>query len=355
MKTLIRWGKFNLVGAMGMGLQLAALALFNRWTAGHYLYASAAAVELTLLHNFVWHLHYTWSDRSDSSTHLAQFVRFQLSNGLVSLIGNLALMRLLVHEARLPLLVSNVVAILCCSMANFCLGNNWAFTSKQKSSINPPRPNGGISNMQTKLLSILMACLALSAIASAQTPAIEQTSESTKLPDALSQAPASASAQASASQPVPPSAYHSNPSDTYLYHAGAFCGTGASTSSAATKPTVGCGAGLTLIPLPIFFEVGVMGPQANRSYLSGYISLDSSIPLARTTNRCLPLAIVGYSRLFETGHAMDYGLALALPRFSKKRDDSKSLRIELRDYYTFANPTQHNIMLRVGWMGKAAD
>ena len=56
MNTLLRWGKFNLVGAMGMGLQLAALALFNRWTAGHYLYASALAIELTLLHNFIWHL-----------------------------------------------------------------------------------------------------------------------------------------------------------------------------------------------------------------------------------------------------------------------------------------------------------
>jgi hypothetical protein len=30
MNTLIRWGKFNLVGAMGMVVQLAALALFNR-------------------------------------------------------------------------------------------------------------------------------------------------------------------------------------------------------------------------------------------------------------------------------------------------------------------------------------
>ena len=261
MKTLIRWGKFNLVGAMGMGLQLAALALFNHWTAGHYLYASAAAVELTLLHNFVWHLHYTWSDRRDDSTCLAQFVRFHLSNGMVSILGNLALMRLLVHEARLPLLVSNVVAILCCSIANFCLGNNWAFASRQKGSISPPRPNGGISNMQTKLLSILMACLALSAIASAQTPAIEQTSESTTLPDSPSQAPASASAQASASQPASPSAYHSNPSATYLYHAGAFCGTGASTSPAATKPMVGCGAGLTLIPLAHLFRSGRHGTR----------------------------------------------------------------------------------------------
>lgn len=127
MNTFIRWGRFNLVGAMGMAVQLAALALFNRWMAGHYLYASAAAIELTLLHNFTWHLHYTWRDRRESATPLRQCVRFHLSNGLVSLLGNLALMRLLVHETHLSLLVSNVVAILCCSMANFCLGNNWAF------------------------------------------------------------------------------------------------------------------------------------------------------------------------------------------------------------------------------------
>ncbi|MGB7546681.1 MAG: GtrA family protein [Terracidiphilus sp.] len=127
MNTFIRWGKFNLVGAMGMVLQLAALALINRYTAGHYLFASAAAIELTLLHNFVWHLHYTWRDRREASTVLAQMIRFHLSNGLVSMSGNLALMRILVHDAHLPLLVSNAIAILCCSVVNFGLGDNWTF------------------------------------------------------------------------------------------------------------------------------------------------------------------------------------------------------------------------------------
>lgn len=121
------WCRFNLVGAMGMALQLAALALFNRWMAGHYLFASAAAIELTLLHNFLWHIHYTWRERRDGARRLHQLVRFHLSSGLVSMVGNLVLMRLLIHDARLPLLVSNLVAIVCCSMANFCLGNNWAF------------------------------------------------------------------------------------------------------------------------------------------------------------------------------------------------------------------------------------
>ena len=130
MNTLIRWCKFNLVGAMGMAVQLAALALFNRLTAGRYLLASAAALELTLLHNFAWHLHYTWRDRREGSALPVQLVRFHLSNGLVSMLGNLALMRILVHEARIPLLASNSIAILCCSIVNFGLGNNWAFAAR---------------------------------------------------------------------------------------------------------------------------------------------------------------------------------------------------------------------------------
>jgi putative flippase GtrA len=126
-KTFIRWSKFNLVGAMGMAVQLAALALINHCVPGHYLLASAAAVEITLLHNFVWHLRYTWRDRRDDSSRLTQLIRFHLSNGMVSLLGNLALMRILVQESHIPVLASNCIAILCCSMVNFCLGDHWAF------------------------------------------------------------------------------------------------------------------------------------------------------------------------------------------------------------------------------------
>jgi putative flippase GtrA len=137
MNTLIRWGKFNLVGAMGMVLQLAALAIFNRWTGGRYLLASAAAIEITLLHNFAWHLHYTWRDRRDHPTLFTQLMRFHISNGLVSMAGNLLLMRILVQEARLPLLVSNSIAILCCSVINFCLGDCWSFALRTKPNSQP--------------------------------------------------------------------------------------------------------------------------------------------------------------------------------------------------------------------------
>jgi putative flippase GtrA len=127
MSGLPRWSKFNLVGAMGMGVQLGTLAWFNHWFHGHYLFAAAAAIEITLLHNFVWHVTYTWSSRSDESNRLRQLTRFHLSNGLVSMLGNLVLMRLFVYELHLPLLISNAIAIICCSVANYSLGNVWVF------------------------------------------------------------------------------------------------------------------------------------------------------------------------------------------------------------------------------------
>jgi putative flippase GtrA len=122
--TFVRWWKFNLVGAAGMVVQLGALAVFNRWMGRHYLWASAAAIEITLLHNFIWHSRYTWRDRPIG---FRQLLRFHLSNGLVSMLGNLVLMDVLVGVAGLPVEISNVVAIVCCSVANFCLGNRWAF------------------------------------------------------------------------------------------------------------------------------------------------------------------------------------------------------------------------------------
>jgi putative flippase GtrA len=137
MNVLVRWGKFNLVGMVGMAVQLGALALINRLAPGHYMLATAAAIEITLLHNFVWHLHYTWRDRRCRSALRSQLIRFHLSNGLVSLVGNLAMMPLLVEGMRIPVVAANAIAILCCSIVNFCLGHNWAFAPTLNATASP--------------------------------------------------------------------------------------------------------------------------------------------------------------------------------------------------------------------------
>ena len=125
MSRMVRWCRFNAVGAMGVVVQLATLALIGR--SGHTLVATAIAVELALIHNFVWHLHCTWRDRRGASSLAAQLLRFHLANGLVSMLGNLALMQLLVRSTHLPVLAANAIAILVCSCVNFLLGDDWVF------------------------------------------------------------------------------------------------------------------------------------------------------------------------------------------------------------------------------------
>jgi putative flippase GtrA len=127
--TLVRFTRFNLVGLMGLALQLTTLALLHRAMPRHNLVATALATEVTLLHNFLWHWHYTWRDRRTPLTPLRQLLRFHLSNGTVSLAGNVALVRLLTHTTHLPLLVDTLLAVLGCSLANFALSHRWTFAN----------------------------------------------------------------------------------------------------------------------------------------------------------------------------------------------------------------------------------
>jgi putative flippase GtrA len=140
MNPLIRWCKFNLVGVIGMGFQLAALAVLEEYAPHHYLYATAAAIELTLLHNFIWHVRYTWRDRRDRASWFRQSLRFHASNGLVSMVGNLTMMRILVQNAHLPILVANAVAILVCSIVNFAVGDRWVFANSNAGRTLPSQP-----------------------------------------------------------------------------------------------------------------------------------------------------------------------------------------------------------------------
>jgi putative flippase GtrA len=123
---VIRWLKFNTVGAMGVAVQLAALAVLKSGLHVNYLLATAVAVELALLHNFVWHERWTWRDRG-AAGRAGRLVRFHLGNGLLSIAVNLLLMRILVGRLHWPYLAANVAAIAAGSVINFFLGDRLVF------------------------------------------------------------------------------------------------------------------------------------------------------------------------------------------------------------------------------------
>ena len=117
---MIRWFKFSAVGIVGTGVQLAALSLYLKFHM-NYLEAAALAVETAILHNYVWHALWTWRGLAGS------LWRFQLSNGFVSLVSNLVLMRLLTGWAGIPAVPANLAAISLTSFVNFWLGDRWVF------------------------------------------------------------------------------------------------------------------------------------------------------------------------------------------------------------------------------------
>ena len=125
---LLRWLKFNLVGGIGIAVQVAALFLLKGAFHFHYLAATALAVEAAVVHNFVWHEQFTWSDRVQASWRsIPRFARFNLTTGAVSIVGNLALMKVMVGSGGMNYLVANALAIALCSLANFLVSEEWVF------------------------------------------------------------------------------------------------------------------------------------------------------------------------------------------------------------------------------------
>ena len=133
-RTFRRWLKFNAVGGIGIGVQLAALAIFRSLLHLDYLLATVLAVEAAVLHNFLWHERFTWADRpARHFTHsLVRLVGFNATNGLVSILGNVLLMRLLVGGLGMQYFVANLVAIAACSLVNFLLSDCFVFHAEPK-------------------------------------------------------------------------------------------------------------------------------------------------------------------------------------------------------------------------------
>jgi putative flippase GtrA len=125
----LRWLKFNAVGAIGICVQLGALALLTSGLGLNYLISTALAVEAAVLHNFLWHERFTWSDRCKCPS-LTRLLKFNLTTGSFSLVGNVVFTKLLA-DAGCGYLLANAGAIVLCSIINFVLNDRLVFTAPQ--------------------------------------------------------------------------------------------------------------------------------------------------------------------------------------------------------------------------------
>jgi putative flippase GtrA len=134
--TAGRWLIFNTVGAMGALVQLSFLSFLLKFLRLNYFTATGLAVEAAILHNFLWHEHWTWAAKVKVGKQncLKRLVSFNLTTGVISIMQNLILMRIFMDKFKLNCLSANLLAIGSCSLFNFFIVDQVVFRSMHKSS-----------------------------------------------------------------------------------------------------------------------------------------------------------------------------------------------------------------------------
>ena len=120
---------FNSVGALGFLLQLAVLFLLMGRLNWDYVPATTLAVESAVIHNFFWHERWTWADRAGSgwAGSLRRFLRFNLTNGALSIAGNLVFMHIFLQALPVNYAAANFLSMVACSILNFILSDRLVF------------------------------------------------------------------------------------------------------------------------------------------------------------------------------------------------------------------------------------
>lgn len=122
----VRFVRFNLVGVAGVAVQVGVLT----WLAdglGVWLHlATPLSVAAAVVHNFIWHVRWTWRDRQAGRLPTI-FAKFAAGNGAVSLAGNTLLVPLLAGRIGMPTPAAALVAIAACGLFNFVLADRLVF------------------------------------------------------------------------------------------------------------------------------------------------------------------------------------------------------------------------------------
>ncbi len=108
-------------------MQIAAIALLTRGMGWRPFAATAVALELAALQNFLAHSRWTWGERRASSGRawLRRYWRYQVTK-TASLAANLVLTAVLLH-AGLPAEVANTIAVLVCAIPNYLMAEHLVF------------------------------------------------------------------------------------------------------------------------------------------------------------------------------------------------------------------------------------
>ena len=117
---MTRIGRFLSAGLAGFVVQIAVLAMLIALDV-QYLVATALAVELAIVVNFLWHERWTWQDRParNDRERWLRLVRYNAMTGVTSIVGSLVVTGLLVESLSMSPVVANIISVVALGALNF--------------------------------------------------------------------------------------------------------------------------------------------------------------------------------------------------------------------------------------------
>jgi putative flippase GtrA len=124
-----RMSRFYFVGMIGIVVQLLVLAGLKSGLKLNYLLSTPLAVEVAIVHNFLWHQRFTWAERAGRAA-FSRFLKFNLGNGVISVTGNIVGMAVLARAAKINYVIANLVSVASCSLLNFMISDRLVFVQR---------------------------------------------------------------------------------------------------------------------------------------------------------------------------------------------------------------------------------
>ena len=128
---LFRGTRYMVVSWVGMLVNTACLYLFKGVLGIPIIPASMMAIEIAIIHNFVWYRNWAWGDRREQQRERLPFFRqlllYNVATGLVDLIVNVSILWLLYRVFGVYYLIANIIGMILGPFIKFWLNEKIIF------------------------------------------------------------------------------------------------------------------------------------------------------------------------------------------------------------------------------------
>ncbi len=134
MNLLKRILSFQFIGWIGTGVNLAVLWLCYDVLSWPLLVSGALAIEVAIIHNFVWYYFWTWNDRVAFTVRdfLTLFIRYNIFTAAIDFIIRLGILWILTEYYGVHYIISDIVGMFIAPLLKYITNDAYIFNTEPR-------------------------------------------------------------------------------------------------------------------------------------------------------------------------------------------------------------------------------